>query len=66
MCGICGVVNLGPSAPPITGELVRGMTAPMAHRGPDAEDVYLAPDGHVGLGLRRLSIVDLAPPAISR
>lgn len=36
---------------------MRRMTASLAHRGPDGDGVYL--DGHVGLGHRRLSIIDL-------
>ncbi len=39
------------------GELVAKMTATMAHRGPDAGDVWT--DGVIGLGHRRLRIVDL-------
>jgi asparagine synthase (glutamine-hydrolysing) len=56
MCGICGVLSLGPSAA-VDPEAVRAMTARLAHRGPDADGFYLR-DG-VGLGFRRLSIVDL-------
>ncbi|MBN1866088.1 asparagine synthase (glutamine-hydrolyzing) [Candidatus Sumerlaeota bacterium] len=54
MCGICGI--LGPGA---TRERLDAMRAQMAHRGPDGEGVYLAPDGMIGLGHQRLSIVDL-------
>src|SRR5918911_4062538 len=55
MCGICGVLSLGPE--PIDPDALRAMTARLAHRGPDADGFYLR-DG-VGLGFRRLSIVDL-------
>ena len=34
------------------------MNTAMAHRGPDAEGIYI--DGNIGLGHRRLSIVDLS------
>jgi asparagine synthase (glutamine-hydrolysing) len=36
------------------------MTAALRHRGPDDESYYLSPDRRVGLGHRRLSIIDLA------
>jgi asparagine synthase (glutamine-hydrolysing) len=52
MCGICGVVGH------IDEPLLRRMTRTMVHRGPDDEDLYLG-EG-VGLGVRRLSIIDLA------
>lgn len=39
-------------------ETLRQMCAAMVHRGPDDEGIYT--DGSVGLGMRRLSIVDLA------
>jgi len=35
----------------------------MIHRGPDDQGVYMSPDGTVGLGHRRLSIIDLSPQA---
>src|SRR3984893_2281153 len=55
MCGICGVAG----GDPVGGrELVARMCAALVHRGPDDEgDVHL--DG-VTLGMRRLSIIDLA------
>ena len=57
MCGICGVLTLGPDAAPVDPADVRTMTATITHRGPDAEGFLLEP--RVGLGFRRLSIVDL-------
>lgn len=57
MCGICGKFNLDGS--PIQKELIRGMIGSMRHRGPDAQDVYVAPG--IGLGHCRLSIIDLSP-----
>jgi asparagine synthase (glutamine-hydrolysing) len=59
MCGICGVVSFGENAPPVEESHVRAMAAAIAHRGPDAEGYYRSPDARVGLGFRRLSIVDL-------
>ena len=43
----------------VTGERMRAMADTMAHRGPDDEGTYVSPDTRVGLGFRRLSIVDL-------
>ncbi len=41
-------------------ELVEAMSDTMLHRGPDDGGLYISPDHRVGLGFRRLSIVDLA------
>lgn len=57
MCGICGVVNYsGESHAP---EVLKRMTDAIAHRGPDGEGIYIS--GPVGLGHRRLAILDLSP-----
>ena len=56
MCGICGVLNFGTREPVDQAQLKRAADA-MAHRGPDDEGFYL--DGELGLGNRRLSIIDL-------
>jgi asparagine synthase (glutamine-hydrolysing) len=42
----------------LTTEQVRSMTDTIVHRGPDDEGIHVA--GNVGLGMRRLSIIDLA------
>jgi asparagine synthase (glutamine-hydrolysing) len=55
MCGIAGIVRWD-GAPVAEAEL-RAMCGAMTHRGPDDEGVYLS--GGVGLGMRRLSIIDL-------
>jgi asparagine synthase (glutamine-hydrolysing) len=55
MCGICGIVGFDGKAASRT-DLER-MNAALAHRGPDGEGVFLR--GPVGLGHRRLSILDL-------
>ena len=59
MCGITGWANLDARARPPDGadELLRSMCDRMTHRGPDSEG-YLIDDG-VGLGMRRLAIIDL-------
>jgi len=56
MCGICGIFNFGTKAPADPGALKRSTDA-MVHRGPDDEGFRL--DGELGLGNRRLSIIDL-------
>jgi asparagine synthase (glutamine-hydrolysing) len=56
MCGIAGIVALRGS-PPSQEELVR-MCDAMVHRGPD--DAGYLVEGQVALGMRRLSIIDLA------
>ena len=60
MCGICGVVAFDPSAR-VEERLLRGMAGLLAHRGPDGEGVWT--NGPVGLGHRRLAIIDLSPAA---
>jgi asparagine synthase (glutamine-hydrolysing) len=56
MCGICGIVSLK-NAQPIDRDILLKMTKAMKHRGPDEQGLYS--DGEVGLGSRRLSIIDL-------
>ena len=56
MCGIVGVCNL--HGEPVPSGLVGDLTRLIAHRGPDGEGVYT--DGPVGLGHRRLAIIDLS------
>src|SRR6266436_4504436 len=57
MCGIAGVMKFGRDARADSGA-IRQMCAAMTHRGPDDEGVYT--DGPVGIGMRRLSIIDVA------
>jgi asparagine synthase (glutamine-hydrolysing) len=57
MCGIAGIVDLE-SERPIDERTLRAMTAILAHRGPDGDGFHIEPG--VGLGHRRLSIIDLA------
>jgi len=56
MCGICGIFNFGTRAPVDRAALQRATDA-MVHRGPDDEGFYI--DAELGLGNRRLSIIDL-------
>jgi asparagine synthase (glutamine-hydrolysing) len=57
MCGIAGILEFGRDARADASAL-RAMCGIMAHRGPDDDGFYT--DGSVGIGMRRLSIVDLA------
>ncbi len=60
MCGIAGYISLNNSIRPA--ELVKATSA-IRHRGPDAEGFYFSSDEKVGLGHRRLSIIDLSSSA---
>lgn len=55
MCGIAGIFNL--NGKPVTHQEMSKVTNAMAHRGPDGEGIYV--DENLGLGHRRLSILDL-------
>ena len=56
MCAICGILNFD-STKALDQSLIRRMTNVLSHRGPDDEGFHI--DGCVGLGHRRLSIIDL-------
>jgi asparagine synthase (glutamine-hydrolysing) len=56
MCGICGQYNFGSQAP-VQRQDIERMARSISHRGPDDEGYYIS--GPLGLGFRRLSIIDL-------
>jgi asparagine synthase (glutamine-hydrolysing) len=56
MCGLAGWV----ASRTVDEAILRRMTDALIHRGPDADGFYVSPDRRVGLGHRRLSIIDLA------
>ena len=60
MCGIAGVVNFDNGCP-VDRRLLWRVTRALSHRGPDDEAFYC--DAGVGLGHRRLSVIDLSPEA---
>lgn len=66
MCGIAGIFNI--NGEPVSPVTLRKMTDVISHRGPDGEGFYT--DRFVGLGHRRLAIIDLSPaghqPMVSR
>jgi asparagine synthase (glutamine-hydrolysing) len=55
MCGICGTAGF------VDRKLLERMTSIIAHRGPDDAGIYVSETAEVGLGNRRLSIIDLSP-----
>jgi asparagine synthase (glutamine-hydrolysing) len=57
MCGICGKLNFNRDAVVSEG-LLKAMADSITHRGPDDEGYYVS--GQIGLGFRRLSIIDLS------
>ena len=57
MCGIAGLINL--DGAPVSPAVLQRMTDAIAHRGPDGEGQWI--EGNVGLGHRRLAIIDLSP-----
>lgn len=59
MCGIAGIFHYAEPARNVDARLVAAMTRSLAHRGPDGEGLHVA--GPIGLGHRRLAIVDLTP-----
>jgi asparagine synthase (glutamine-hydrolysing) len=59
VCGIAGIVFFNDRD--VDASLVRGMTDAMSHRGPDSDGFFT--QGQVGLGHRRLSIIDLSTAA---
>ena len=60
MCGIAGYISLKNSIKPLNLKKATGL---MQHRGPDAEGFYFTDDERMGLGHRRLSILDLSTSA---
>jgi len=57
MCGIAGLIQA--QGRPVERDRLVGMSAAIAHRGPDGEGLWT--DGECGLAHRRLAIVDLSP-----
>ena len=60
MCGIAAVFNYGEFNPVDRAEVIR-MREQMFVRGPDGEGEWFSEDGRIGLGHRRLTIIDLSP-----
>jgi asparagine synthase (glutamine-hydrolysing) len=58
---VCGIIGLAGQVPPEGRELLGAMGATLGHRGPDDAGEWWSPEGDVGLGHRRLAIIDLSP-----
>jgi asparagine synthase (glutamine-hydrolysing) len=58
MCGICGVIDLKGRSVPGLRRRLEVMNGLLAHRGPDEAGVWVHERGHVGLGNRRLSVIE--------
>jgi asparagine synthase (glutamine-hydrolysing) len=58
MCGIVGIASADPVSSP---EVLAAMRDTLRHRGPDDEGLWWSPDRRLGLGHRRLAILDLSP-----
>jgi len=56
MCGIVGLWNL--DGEPVSPNELKCFTDSLAHRGPDGSDIYIDLDANLGLGHRRLAIID--------
>ena len=57
MCGIAGILNF--SGQPVAHNQIKSMTDSLTHRGPDGEGQWI--EDNIGLGHRRLAIIDLSP-----
>jgi asparagine synthase (glutamine-hydrolysing) len=64
MCGIAGTLSLDPAAFRVTPEHVDRMRQTLVHRGPDGAGTWVDDDGRIGLGFRRLAIIDLSEAAM--
>jgi len=60
MCGFAGVYEYGTADGSVSHERIVKMRDTLTHRGPDGEGIFVSEDGRVGLGHRRLAIVDIA------
>src|SRR5688572_29828309 len=61
MCGINAIYAYREGSPPVDRDELIASRECMRSRGPDAADVWVGGDGRVGLGHRRLAIIDLSP-----
>lgn len=63
MCGIVGTLIFNSGSGRIDAGLLERMRDSMTHRGPDGAGLWISNDGRIGLGHRRLSIIDLSTAA---
>jgi asparagine synthase (glutamine-hydrolysing) len=62
VCGLCGEIRFDSNSRVIS-EHVLAMRDALVHRGPDAAGIFMSTDERVGLGFRRLSIIDVSSNA---
>jgi asparagine synthase (glutamine-hydrolysing) len=63
MCGIVGALTFSSAAFRVTADYLTPLRDAMEHRGPDGARLWISSDGRVGLGHRRLAIIDLSHAA---
>ena len=63
MCGIAGILTRNPAVVGKTRATLQAMTEVLVHRGPEGEGFWINDNGNVGLGHRRLKIIDLSDDA---
>jgi asparagine synthase (glutamine-hydrolysing) len=63
MCGLVGALTFDKSSFRVDETYITRMRDTMAHRGPDGAGTWVSPDRRLGLGHRRLSIIDLSESA---
>src|SRR5438270_3250720 len=61
MCGITAIFAYRDNTADVRGDEIEAITQRMFARGPDAGGTWVSPDHRVGLGARRLAIIDLSP-----
>jgi asparagine synthase (glutamine-hydrolysing) len=64
MCGIVGALSFTNSSFRVSESYLTRMRDVMLHRGPDGAGTYISPDARLGLGHRRLAIIDLSEKAL--
>jgi len=64
MCGIVGVLSFTNSAFRVSEPYLTRMRDVMSHRGPDGAGIFVSGDRRLGLGFRRLAIIDLSERAM--
>lgn len=60
MCGIVGIFDYGSGKHLVSESAIKTMTDEIRHRGPDDDGIFISQDHEIGLGFRRLSIIDLS------
>ena len=60
MCGFAGIFAYSNNSPPVVDTELLRIRDQMLHRGPDGVGLWISTDKRIGLGHRRLSIIDLS------